>query len=148
MQVRDIMSSEAVCCFPDAAVADAARLMVDHDCGEIPVCDRDGSLIGVITDRDIVCRTIARGDDPRRFAVEECMSTPVVAVTADTDVEHCARLMEEYQIRRVPVVDGDGACIAMVTQADLAIRGPRETTMEVVERVSAPSAFASDVGVR
>src|SRR5262245_49025477 len=100
MQVRDIMSSEPVCCLPDAGIVEVARLMVEHDCGEIPVCDRDGRPLGVITDRDIVCRIVARGHNPVDVVLEDCMSTPVVTVTPDTDLDDCARLMEQYQIRR------------------------------------------------
>jgi CBS domain-containing protein len=87
-------------------------MMVDNDCGEIPVVEnRERNLpIGVITDRDIVCRTVARGLNPLDLTVPDCMSKPCVTVTPDMSGEECSRIMEENKIRRVPVVDADGSC--------------------------------------
>ena len=146
MQVREIMSTDAKCCSPTASLIEVAKLMVEEDCGEIPVCDDSGKPVGVLTDRDIVCRLIAKGKEPTTLSARDAMSSPVVTVTADTTLEDCARLMEQYQVRRLPVIDENGRCCAMVAQADLAIKGPRDTTMEVVSKVSEPNAFASSVG--
>src|SRR5262245_20789849 len=146
MHVKEIMSMDPKCCSPTTSLIDVAKLMVEEDCGEIPVCDEGGKPVGVLTDRDIVCRLIAKGKEPTTLSARDAMSSPVVTVSADSSLEDCARLMEQYQVRRLPVVDENGLCCAMVAQADLATKGPRDTTMEVVSKVSEPNAFASRVG--
>lgn len=148
MQVREIMSMDATCCSPSASLIEVAQMMVEQDCGEIPICDDSGKPIGVLTDRDIVCRLVAKGKEPTALTAKDCMSSPVVTVTPDTTIEDCARLMEQYQIRRLPVVAADGRCCAMIAQADLATKGPRDTSMEVVSKVSEPNTFASSVDGR
>lgn len=123
-------------------------MMVDHDCGEIPVVENKETKqpIGVITDRDIVCRTIARGINPLDLTVAECMSKPCVTVTPDMSVEECSRIMEENKIRRVPVVDADGCCCGIVALADIALHAKRSVAAEVVKEVSEPTAAASAAG--
>jgi len=148
MQVREIMSTKAKYCSPSANLVEVAQMMVEEDCGEIPICDDSGKPVGVLTDRDIVCRLVAKGKEPTTLTAKDCMSSPVVTVTPDTTIEDCARLMEQYRVRRLPVVAADGTCCAMIAQADLAIRGPRDTSIEVVSKVSEPNAFASGVGGR
>ena len=143
MKVRDIMTSAATCCSPHTPLSEVAALMVQHDCGEIPVCDEARKPLGVVTDRDIVCRVVAKGTNPVGITAADCMSEPVVTTTADMDVEECARLMEQYQVRRLPVVDERGACCGMIAQADLATKAPHDIAAEVVEKVSEPSASAS-----
>jgi CBS domain-containing protein len=144
----DIMSTDPICCAPTASLREVAEKMVEFDCGEIPVCDERGKPIGVVTDRDIVCRFVAKGHDPLRGRAEDCMSEPVVTASPDMTLEDCTRLMEQYQVRRLPVVDDEGVCCGIVAQADLARRGTRDATAEVVERVSEPNTFASSVGGR
>lgn len=145
MQVREIMTPKPACCTATTSLRDVARAMVQHDCGEIPIVDGDdhGTLIGVITDRDIVCRMVADGRNPLDYTAEQCMSTPVVVVWESTQIEDCARLMEEHQIRRVPVVDGGGACCGIVSQADIAKHASRRITAELVRDVSEPSMDSS-----
>jgi CBS domain-containing protein len=147
MQVREIMTQNPTCCTPSTSLYDVAKAMVKSDCGEIPVVARGdtGKLIGVVTDRDIVCRVVAQGNNPLETTVESCMSAPVVVVRETTPVEECARLMEENQIRRVPVVDGGGACCGIVSQADIAKYGSRRITAELVKDVSRPKVGASNV---
>jgi CBS domain-containing protein len=142
MTVEEIMTSDPECCSPASSLPEVAQLMVACDCGEIPVCDASGKPVGVVTDRDIVCRVVAKGQDPSRTVARDCMSTPVITATPDMDVDECVRLMEENQVRRLPVVDEGGICCGMVAQADLARKAPRETTIEVVEKVSEPRAAA------
>jgi CBS domain-containing protein len=148
MLVKDIMSSDPICCARDTSLRRIAEKMVEFDCGEIPVCDERGKPIGVVTDRDIVCRLVAKGHDPLEARAEDCMSQPVVTATPDMAIDDCARLMEQYQVRRLPVVDANGVCCGIVAQADFARRGTRDTAAEVVERVSEPNTFASSVGGR
>src|SRR5688572_32461911 len=97
---------------------EVAQQMVEHDCGEIPVVCSSGdkTLVGVVTDRDIVCRLVAAGKNPLESTASACMSSPVVEARESTPVEECARIMEEGQIRRVPVVDGGGKVCGIVSQ--------------------------------
>src|SRR5262247_2499452 len=107
MTVKEIMTPNAECCTTGTNLRDVAQLMVKSDCGEIPVCDAGRKPIGVVTDRDIVCRVVATGQNPSELTAGDCMSTPVVTTTPDASVEDCARLMEAHQIRRLPVVDAE-----------------------------------------
>ena len=148
MQVREIMTREPACCTPNTKLQDVARMMSEHDCGEIPICESESSRrpIGVITDRDIAVRVVAAGRDPSKMTARDCMSSPVVTIEPGASVEECAQLMESYQIRRVPVVERDGSCCGMVAQADLATKASPETSIEMVAAVSEPNVLASSVG--
>lgn len=137
MQVREVMTRSPICCPPDMSLRDVARLMVEFDCGEIPVVDRAAHRpIGVVTDRDITCRAVAKGQNPLEMTARDCMTSPVVTVTADATIEECCRTMEAHQIRRVPVVDAGGSCCGIVAQADVALRTPGEQAAEVVKEIS------------
>jgi len=115
-----------------------AKMMVDCDCGEIPVVEnRDGKqLVGVITDRDIVCRVVAEGKNPLHLTARECMSSPVTTVTPAMSLDECVRVMEAHQIRRVPVVERTGACCGIISQADIAACTSEHKTAELVREVS------------
>ena len=148
MQVREIMTPNPVCCTVTTPLKDVARAMVEHDCGEIPIVENhdEKMLVGVVTDRDIVCRLVAQGKNPLELTAESCMSSPVIVVWESTQIEDCAQLMEENQIRRVPVVDGGGACCGIVSQADIAQHASRRITAELVKDVSQPAPTPSKVG--
>jgi len=141
MQVREIMTTNPACCTADASLEEVAKAMVEHDCGEIPIVrsSSDKSLLGVVTDRDIVCRLVAQGRNPVDEAAESCMSSPVVSVRESTPVEDCARLMEDKQIRRVPVVNGGGMVCGIISQADIAKNASRKITADLVKDVSQPA---------
>jgi CBS domain-containing protein len=145
MQVKDIMTRDPACCTPDTNLQEVARLMVKCDCGEIPVVENRQNMrpVGVVTDRDICCRTVAEGKNPLELTAGDCMSSPCVTVTPGMDVEDCCRLMEKNQIRRVPVVDENGVCCGIVAQADIAQHAPRQETAEVVRKVSRAAAAPS-----
>jgi CBS domain-containing protein len=141
MQVKEIMTPDPFCCTADTSLEEVAKAMVEHDCGEIPIVrsSKDRTLVGVVTDRDIVCRLVAQGINPVDESAESCMSTPVVVVRETTPLEECARIMEESQIRRVPVVNGGGMCCGIVAQADIAKHASRKITAELVKDVSQPA---------
>ncbi|WP_371827029.1 CBS domain-containing protein [Microvirga sp. VF16] len=139
------MTANPACCASETPMKDAAKLMADKDCGELPVVDEQGRPIGVVTDRDICCRGLAEGKSPET-PVREVMSSPVVTVTPGTSLEDCCKTLEENQIRRVPVVDENGSCCGMVSQADIAQHAPENETARVVRDVSRPTAEASRVG--
>lgn len=147
MKARDIMTENPVCCVPDTNLQDVARMMVDNDCGEIPIIEGWGSKkpIGVVTDRDIVCRTVAEGKNPLQLTASDVMSNPVVTVTPDTSLKECCHILEENQIRRVPVVDENGGCCGIVSQADIAQKAPKQVA-EVVKEISQPIHESCRVG--
>jgi CBS domain-containing protein len=141
MKIQDIMTANPACCETDTGLGEVARLMVDNDCGEIPVL-RGGKPVGVITDRDITARAVAAGRNPLEMRAGDLMSSPVITVTPDTDVDECCETMEEHQIRRIPVVDDSGSCCGMVSQADIAKHASARKTAEVLKEVSRPCADA------
>ena len=148
MQVKEIMTADPACCTSENGLQEVAQMMVDNDCGEIPgVENREKNLpIGVITDRDIVCRTVARGLNPLDLTVADCMSKPCVTVTPDMSVQECSRILEENKIRRVPVVDADGSCCGIVALADIALHASSSVAADVVKEVSEVTAAAAATG--
>jgi len=147
MQVKDIMTTDPVCCVPETPLTEVARLMTEFDCGEIPVVENTETNIpvGVVTDRDIVCRAVGKGINPTDLSAGEIMTTPVVTVMPDMSFEDCCNLMEEKQIRRVPVVDAGGACCGIVALADIAKYSTKEEAGEIVREVSTDTGTASNV---
>ncbi len=138
MKVSQIMTSNPVTCGPDSDLEMVARKMVEHDCGVVPVVDGDHKPLGVVTDRDIVCRAVAKGRNPRELRASDVMTAPAVTCSPDSEIEQCAGLFEDRKIRRVVVVDEGGRCIGVVAQADLALKAPTEKTGQVVREVSQP----------
>jgi CBS domain-containing protein len=139
MRVRDIMSKNVAFCHPDTGLPEVARMMVDMDCGEIPVVDASRVPIGVITDRDITCRAVAKRKDALAMRAEDCMTSPAVTVTPEATLEECCQVLEANRVRRVPVVDEEGVCCGMVSQADIALHAPKTETAEVVKTLSKPA---------
>jgi CBS domain-containing protein len=141
MKVKEIMSKDPACCTRETSLQDVAVLMVEHDCGEIPVVDSMESKrpVGVVTDRDITCRTVALGKNPLELRARDCMSSPAVTVTPETSVDDCCNVMEENQLRRVVVIDASGCCCGIVSQADIAEHGSKGEAGEVVKEVSRKS---------
>jgi len=138
MNVSEIMTKDPTCCTPDTGLQEVAQMMVDDDCGCIPVVDNEDSKmpVGMITDRDITCRVVAKGQNPLDLTAQDAMTTTVVSATPDTSIEECCDLMEDSQIRRIAVVDENGACCGIVAQADIAANLSGNKTGEVVQEVS------------
>jgi CBS domain-containing protein len=113
---------------------------VQHDCGEIPVVDRqDGKrIVGVVTDRDIVVRGVAAAKNCAAARAGEVMSSPAVTVKDGDSLDEVVRVMEANRIRRVPVVDQNGDLCGIIAQADIARTGSRKETGDLVREVSAP----------
>jgi CBS domain-containing protein len=133
MQVKDLMSSGVVSISPEETASLAARLLSRHNVGSLPVCSSDGSLHGIITDRDIVLRCIAAENPPDRTPVRDIMTSGVVTVSPGDDLREASRLMAEKQVRRLPVVD-EGRVVGMLSLGDLA--KTREFDMEASKALS------------
>jgi CBS domain-containing protein len=137
---RNIMTDNPVVVTPESSAQDAARMMQDNDCGSLPVVESRNSmkLVGMVTDRDLAIRVLARGqgaDTP----VREAMTRNVSSVKMDDDLNAIERIMSGQQVRRVPVVDGEGRVVGIVAQADLARElGSSQEMGRVVEKISQP----------
>ena len=93
---QDVMTPDPACCTPETPLEQIAKMMAQSDCGEIPVIDPAEHPIGVVTDRDIVCRVVAEGKNPMAYTAEICMSQPVVTVRADAPLDHVIATMEQH----------------------------------------------------
>jgi CBS domain-containing protein len=133
---RQVMTENPACCTPDTPLDVVAKLMREHDCGEIPVIDPAEQPIGVVTDRDIVCRVVAEGKNPMAYPAGICMSQPVATVSTDTPLGDVVAMMEQHQVRRVPVVDDRGRCVGMISQADVALMTGKRDLAELVRKIS------------
>ena len=138
MTVLEIMTRAPACCGVDTPLQEVARMMVDNNCGLIPVLDASGTPCGVITDRDIVCRTLAVDRDPFDLTVKDAMTPECIAVHQDCSVENVLDVLEDAQIRRAIVVDDDCHVIGIISQADLARRS-EILAGELVAAISQPS---------
>lgn len=140
MKIKDIMTLGPAVCTPENNLQEAARMMLENDCGEIPVVENTKNLkpVGVITDRDIVCRAVAKGKDVLHIPVRDCMSHPCITIRPEASVEECCKILEKKQIRRIPVIDEKGACCGIVSQADIARHHLTKQIAEVLEFVSQP----------
>jgi CBS domain-containing protein len=136
-KVRDVMTARPRCVTPDTPVSQVAELMEADDIGAIPVLEGD-QLSGMVTDRDIVVRAIAKGKDPRGMPVREVSSRDVVSVGPDQDLSDALQLMAANQVRRLPVVDEDNRLVGVVSQADVALGAKEKAVGELVEEISKP----------
>ncbi len=107
MTVRDIMTDPAIVIAEKASVREAAELMREHNIGSVPVVDSGENLVGIVTDRDIVVRNMARGLDPKSHSVNEIMTRDVSCVTPETEIDDAAQVMANDRVRRLPVVKDD-----------------------------------------
>lgn len=143
MLAKEIMTRDPQCVTPADTLQVAARLMADFDCGSVPVVNgADGNkIVGVLTDRDIAVRGVARGK-ASDSKVNDVMSPAPACCSPDDDVEEVERIMTEKQVRRVPVVSADGRVVGIISQADLARNDRALSDREVgriVEKISEPT---------
>lgn len=131
------MSKSVVTIAPEESAALAARLLSRHELGALPVCAADGTLAGIVTDRDIITRCVAAGEEPGRVPVRDIMSPAPSVITPETPVSAAARLMAQRQVRRLPVVE-QGQVVGMLSLGDLA--RSRRTDTEAAEALSDISA--------
>ena len=140
---RDVMTTDPTRCSRNTTLDEVAKLMRQFDCGEIPIVDTGDQPIGVVTDRDIVCRVVAEGKNPTAHTADECMTQPVITVSADASLDDVRLAMERHQIRRVLVVDERKCCVGIVSQADVALAGRPGDVGNLVREVSRATGQAS-----
>ncbi|WP_263419270.1 CBS domain-containing protein [Terriglobus albidus] len=145
MKVREVMTSNPICCVPGDTAQHVAKLMCEQNVGALPVVadQQSRTLTGMITDRDLCCSVIAQGLDPKSTTIQRYMRQNPVACRDGENLEHCEDAMQKHQIRRVPVVDGEGRCIGIVAQADLALKDKSERVSKTVAEISRSRSVAA-----
>ena len=121
------MTPHPVTCEPVTTLRMVATVMLDHDCAAVPVV-RDGEVVGIVTDRDIACRAVARGWNAPELPAAAVMSAPLVAIHPDETFEDAVEVMKENHVHHLPVIDDDGRLLGIVAQSDL---GRRMTNREL-----------------
>lgn len=139
MKVQEIMTPNPEGISSNGTLREAAHYMKDMNVGILPVVEGD-SLVGVITDRDIVVRALAEDRDPANMRVEEIMSREAFTCRADADLEEAVRIMENGHVRRLLVTDGQGRCVGVVSLGDIATKSDTPLKAEAIAAVSEPSA--------
>ena len=138
MKLKDAMTSQVQVVRPDASIQEAAEKMRSLDVGALPVCDGQ-QLKGMLTDRDITIRATAQGRDPKATPVRDVLSPELVYAFEDQDLEEAEQLMQEKQIRRLPVLSRDKQLVGIVALADVAAEGGKKEVARTVQAVSKPS---------
>jgi CBS domain-containing protein len=138
MKVRDIMTKDPICCVLTDTAQRVAQTLRDENIGSVPIVEDQQSrkLIGMITDRDLCCSVIADGLDPKTSTIVNLISSEPVSCRDGDNIQKCEQAMQEHRIRRMPVVDGEGHCIGIVSQADLALKGKPDELSKTIAEIS------------
>jgi CBS domain-containing protein len=136
MKVKDVMHRGVTWVEPGTSIREIARMMRDDDIGSVPVGDND-RLVGIVTDRDIICRGIADGADMSALRAGDVMSKPIIYCRTDDELENALRIMEKNKIRRLPVIDENKRLAGMLALGDISEMGGEEMAGEVMRSVSA-----------
>ena len=137
MKVKEAMHKRVNWVGPDTPVTEVAKLMCDHDIGAIPIGE-DDRLIGMVTDRDIVCKGLAQDDfDARRATARDVMSPGVHCCREDDDLAKAVRHMEALQVRRLPVINKSKRMTGILSLGDVGQLAPSDLVSECVKSVSA-----------
>lgn len=143
MKIDEVMTSNPACCLRTETAQKAAIIMLELNVGVIPVLESDSSqkLVGLVTDRDLCMEVVALGSDPTQVKLEDCMTTGLVTCHQNDDVEHVLHLMQENQVRRIPVVDDEQRIVGIVATSDMVLCAdltPEEID-ETIQDISEPS---------
>ncbi len=132
---RDIMTQGAECIGEHETLLQAARKMRDLDVGALPICGEDDRLKGMVTDRDIVIRCLAEDRDPGSVTAGSLAEGKPITVGADDPLEEVLETMAEYQVRRLPVIDGR-RLVGIISESDIAQNAPAEDVAETIDAVT------------
>jgi len=140
LKVKEVMSENPVCCLSTDNAQAVAQMMCKHNIGSIPVVNDQQSkqLLGVITDRDLCCAVIAGGLDPKSTAIQKFVTANPVTCRDGENIDKCERAMQEHQVRRIPVVDGQNSVIGIVSQADIALKDKPERLSRTIAEIFKP----------
>ncbi len=139
---RDIMHTGATCIGEHETISAAAQHMRDLGVGALPICGDDDRLHGMITDRDIVVKCLAAGMDPSSTTAGDLAQGSTYHVEADADIEEMLNVMEEHQIRRLPVIENH-RLVGMVSEADIARHLPEHAIVGFIKAICSPKALTS-----
>ena len=132
---REIMTPDVTCVGEKETLADAAKKMADLGVGSLPICGEDNRLKGMLTDRDIVVKALAKGRNPADCTASELAEGKPVTVGADDDANEILRTMGQHKVRRVPVIDGH-QLVGMVAVADVAKALPDQPVGDLIDAIS------------
>ena len=132
---RDVMTSDCECIGENETVQDAAKKLKDLNVGSMPICGEDDRLKGMLTDRDIVVKVIAEGQDPAATTAGQLGEGKPVTIGADDSIDEALRTMAEHKVRRLPVIDGH-QLVGIVAQADIARNVEEHQVGDLVESIS------------
>jgi CBS domain-containing protein len=135
-KIAEVMTDRPRAIAPQTSIREAARLMEEEDVGSLPVVEEGARLVGIVTDRDIAIRAVARGLEPEGTTVMDIASKDVYGLKPDDDLDEAIEMMARAQVRRLPVVVRDNELVGMVAQADVARTSKEKTTGEVVQAIS------------
>jgi len=130
MKVKECMCSNVTCVNPNATVSDVAKIMMNNHVGCVPVCDQSKNVVGLVTDRDLILRSIACDKDVKTTPISEIMTTKVYNVAPDAEVSEASKIMCDCQVKRVPVIE-NGTIVGIITLGDLANKTPEEASHSV-----------------
>jgi CBS domain-containing protein len=134
--VGEAMHRGCECIGENESLLDAAKRMEERDIGALPICGDDNRLKGMLTDRDIVVKAIARGKDPATTCCGEFAQGIMVWINADASLEEALGLMREHAVKRMPVMDENKQLCGIVTEADIATHAAGQQTGEFVEAIA------------
>lgn len=143
---RDLMTEGCQCVKEGESIAQAAKMMAELEVGALPICGEDDKLHGMLTDRDIVVKCLAEGKDPSSCTAGDLASGELVWISADAPAADVLRKMEQFQVRRLPVIDADKRLCGIISQGDVAKQLDAEFAGELVEQVSQGPASQEPVG--
>jgi len=130
MKVKECMCSNVTCVNPNATVCDVAKIMMNNHVGCVPVCNKTKNVIGLVTDRDLILRSIACDKDVKTTPISEVMTTKVYNISPDAEVAEASKIMCDCQVKRIPVVEND-TIVGIITLGDIANKTPEEASHTV-----------------
>ena len=138
MKIREVMSRDPVCCVLSDSAQTVGKILCDRNIGSMPVVvdHQSRKIVGMITDRDLCCSVIAQGMNPKTTQIGKLIVSAPVTCRDGENIETCERLMQEHQIRRIPIVDAQERVIGIVAQADLALKDTPERVSKTVAEIS------------
>ena len=138
MKCSEVMTENPVCCLPNDSVSQAARVMRREHISPVPVVsdERTKEIIGIVTDRDLAIKVVAESRDPNRTTVGDVMTHAVVVCRESDDLSSALSAMEEYQIRRVPVIDHGGRLVGIISQEDVSSGIHKPTSAVLMAEIS------------
>jgi len=136
MKVRDLMVTDVKCCATYCTLNSAAQMMWDEDIGCVPIMDKEGRVVGMVTDRDICMAAYIQGVSLKEAPVTSAMSKQVFSCRPDENIAAAEKLMLEKQVRRLPVIDTDGRLAGIISLNDIALEASREVEMKKTRQVS------------